>query len=303
MAAANTLAHRLAQAAVQAMQLEVACSPKPGLVDAFNSGAHQDMDQAAFGRSIAALEPHLLVYAKAGEGLDLSRESYLKAGLSPDQALKAFDQLQKLGLAGEEASLAANQGVNCHAGLNFAWALVLPAAQLLNAWEIRQAYPEEICRLVSSLAKPAYLSWQQGEGQDRPGGARLAAAQGYPLVLNPGLASLRAWTPESSEADRNFLFLVSLVRLMAVNPDTNILRRGGEEGLRGVQGRAQDLLRGFQLSGKDEPAVTQADQRNFLAALQDFDCEMIEQNLSPGGSADLLALAIFFRLLEFGFID
>lgn len=302
MPTADAYSQRLVQAAVQAMQLEVACGPKPGLVDPFNTGAHQDMDQAAFGRSIQALEPHLGAYAQAGRKLGIREGSYQKVGLGADQALGAFTQLQSLGLAGEEASLAANQGVNCHAGLNFAWALILPAAQILMQWGIKKSFPEDTCRLVGALASPAYLAWRQEEGWGRPGGARLAAAQGYPLVLNPGLVTLRAWTKEDQEPDRNFLFLVSLVRLMAVNPDSNILRRGGETGLSWVQTRAQNILRDFQICEGDDPDTQQLDHLDFLSALKDFDCEMIAQNLSPGGSADLLALAIFFRLLEFDFL-
>lgn len=49
---------RLAQLVEEALIAEVTLSPKPGLVDAIDSGAHHDMDQALFLRSARALTPY-----------------------------------------------------------------------------------------------------------------------------------------------------------------------------------------------------------------------------------------------------
>lgn len=61
---------------------------------------------------------------------------------------------------------------------------------------------------------------------------------------------------------------------MAYNPDTNVVSRGGMDGLTFVQTYAQKLLVG--------PLDRQA--------LIKMDDALIARNLSPGGSADLLAL-------------
>ena len=66
----------------------------------------------------------------------------------------------------------------------------------------------------------------------------------------------------------------SMVRL----EDTNLLHRGGPEGLAFARERASKIA-----------AMPSLEDR--LAALEQLDKEMIEKNLSPGGSADMLALA------------
>ncbi|MXQ00307.1 triphosphoribosyl-dephospho-CoA synthase, partial [Burkholderia pseudomallei] len=65
-----------------------------------------------------------------------------------------------------------------------------------------------------------------------------------------------------------------LLRLMAINQDSNLVSRGGTEGLRYVQDYAQELL----ANGWDQDALLRMDNA------------LIERNLSPGGSADLLSV-------------
>ncbi|NUA46079.1 2-(5''-triphosphoribosyl)-3'-dephosphocoenzyme-A synthase [Dickeya solani] len=61
---------------------------------------------------------------------------------------------------------------------------------------------------------------------------------------------------------------------MAHNPDTNVVSRGGIKGLTFVQSQARALLSG---------GVTRQ-------GLQEMNQALVERNISPGGSADLLAL-------------
>jgi triphosphoribosyl-dephospho-CoA synthase len=69
--------------------------------------------------------------------------------------------------------------------------------------------------------------------------------------------------------------LAALLRLMAHNPDTNLVSRGGLAGLKFVQKYALRLL----TDGWD------------IDALREMDWQLIRRHLSPGGSADLLAIA------------
>ena len=73
----------------------------------------------------------------------------------------------------------------------------------------------------------------------------------------------------------------ALLKLLAEVEDTNLLHRGGPEGLRFVREQAADILSG--------PA---ADRAPRLEALDDA---CIARNLSPGGSADLLAAAMLLE--------
>lgn len=72
---------------------------------------------------------------------------------------------------------------------------------------------------------------------------------------------------------------------MAHLSDSNLLYRGGEVGLAFAQNEAERIL-----------LLPQAQWEGELTAL---DAEMTRRNLSPGGSADLLALTLFFRSLDF----
>ena len=75
---------------------------------------------------------------------------------------------------------------------------------------------------------------------------------------------------------------------MAQLTDTNLLHRGGEAGLHLVQREARRIL--------DLPLNQLED------ALQALDRLCIERNLSPGGSADMLALALFLDRVEGWFL-
>lgn len=56
----------VAELAVEAMYREIHLTPKPGLVDRVNSGAHSDMDFALFMTSIAAIAPWFSTFFNVG---------------------------------------------------------------------------------------------------------------------------------------------------------------------------------------------------------------------------------------------
>ncbi len=72
---------------------------------------------------------------------------------------------------------------------------------------------------------------------------------------------------------------LALCDVMIVLNDTNLLHRGGEEGLAFVQRRAR--------------AISALPEDERVEALVRLDAELIERNLSPGGAADMLALGYF----------
>jgi triphosphoribosyl-dephospho-CoA synthase len=74
----------------------------------------------------------------------------------------------------------------------------------------------------------------------------------------------------------------ALLHLLAVNHDTNLVHRGGLAGLAHVQTQARNLI---ESGGVLSPG--------FETCILDFDSDLIERNLSPGGSADLLAVTWF----------
>ena len=74
----------------------------------------------------------------------------------------------------------------------------------------------------------------------------------------------------------------ALLHLLAANHDTNLVHRGGLASLAHVQATAKRLI---DAGGVLSPG--------FHAGMLDFDSDLIERNLSPGGSADLLSVTWF----------
>jgi len=99
------------------------------------------------------------------------------------------------------------------------------------------------------------------------GGARAEAFAGFPHAR----AAQKIMREDGGDGTRAFLHLLSAVE------DTNLLYRGGREGLEYVRSRAREIL-----------AQGKAD---YLQELKKLDDECIQRNLSPGGSADIIALA------------
>jgi triphosphoribosyl-dephospho-CoA synthase len=81
--------------------------------------------------------------------------------------------------------------------------------------------------------------------------------------------------------DRTALLHI-LLHLLAVNGDTNLVARGGLSALRYVQSYARSLL--------DNGGAIALIANDSIAR---FDDALIARGLSPGGSADLLAIAWF----------
>jgi triphosphoribosyl-dephospho-CoA synthetase len=77
----------------------------------------------------------------------------------------------------------------------------------------------------------------------------------------------------------------TLLHLMVSTEDSNLVHRGGQAGLTFVQEHACKILACADLR----------DDRDMVL-VRDFDYQCIEKNLSPGGSADLLALTAMLYL-------
>lgn len=248
-------AGRLAALAVEALLAEVELTPKPGLVDRRNSGAHRDMDLPLFFRSARSLEPY---FCRAVE-LGMDRADCMAA-------------LQQAGREAEEAMLAATGGINTHRGAVYAFGLLLAG---LGSVLVRGG---DVFAGAAALAGAGRAPEGETHGGRAArlygaGGARGEALAGFPHAR-------RAWTALRGEGGA----YGALLTLLAEVEDTNLLYRGGRLGLRFVQEAAREIL--------TEPAGT------WGARLEALDDACIARGLSPGGSADLLALALLLGRTE-----
>ena len=242
-------AETLGKMAENALLAEVHFTPKPGLVDEANNGAHRDMDVPLFERSAHALRPCFEEFVRLGI-----------QGASPAA-------LQQAGVRAEQAMFAATGGVNTHKGAIYSGALLLHAAGRLLSGE------EEgnLCELAAQTAAtiPAPTGTHGAAVRAQCGGIRTEAVSGYPTA-QAVLRQLRQSGPLDA-------LLLSMSRL----DDSTLWHRGGAEGAQLVRSRAADIL------------AAPASERE--ARTRRLDAELIERNLSPGGSADLLAMAFFLE--------
>lgn len=259
------ITEEIAFLAVQSLLCEVYATPKPGLVDQKGSGSHRDMDLFTFLSSAAALWPYFRRCAAIGlEGRD------------PESV---FSELRKAGLEAEQRMLRATKGVNTHKGAIFTMGLLCGGAGMLHPADWT---PERLCALCAQMTRG--LTERELDTKNAPrtageriyrehgiAGARGQAEAGFPGALT-GLNALETALLEGLSF--NDALCRSLLAVMADTPDTNLIHRGGMA----AQSWVWEVL-------KTNPTP------------ESLCPEFEKRNLSPGGSADLLAAACFLHFL------
>jgi len=267
-------ARAIADVAVRCLLLELRTWPKPGLVSHIDNGSHKDMNADTFRASAKAIAPYLIALSDAGA-----------AGCG-------MGRLRVIGIEAEAAMLAATGGINTHRGAIFGLGLLCAAAGARAGGWADPAMP--LGRVVSKLwgddilngPIPLSSHGEQARRRFGAGGARMEAVRGFPSVYRIGLPALRRGLRLAlgdSEAAR----VEACFALIAAVEDTNLLHRRGIEGLR----YAHETTRRFI----DDGGVGLSDWRARAKAVHD---EFIARWLSPGGSADLLAMTLFVENRE-----
>lgn len=265
-------AGRCGALAVQALLYEVSVTPKPGLVDRNNAGAHRDMDYFTFLRSSAALGPWME---------EMFRIGWDAAG---EPAQLCFQRLRAAGQRAEEQMYEATGGANTHMGLIFSMGILCGALGKVRAGHGLPLAGGEVLEAAKELGGCALRELAAPAGTlPRASGARGEAALGFPTVVNTGLPALRLWTGRGLTVQD--AGAAALLALLALAADTNMVRRGGAERAEQCRAQAADLL------GKLHAG-------NFRETLEQLDREYIQQGLSPGGCADLLCLSLMLFFLE-----
>ncbi|EOV8088020.1 triphosphoribosyl-dephospho-CoA synthase CitG [Providencia rettgeri] len=274
------LASYYSQLAWHAMLAEVNLTPKPGLVDRHNTGAHKDMALTDFHLSANAIAIHFPRFLQAGaQYKDCPIEQLLPL-------------IRPIGIDCEKSMFRATKGVNTHKGSIFSLGLVLTVIGRLIAQQ-QFVSPESVSFLVASMCKGITNELKQKTENPTAGrrlyqehgltGARGEAEGGYSLVIKHSLPYYLQQLTKGKLAD--IALLDTLILLMSLNDDTNIVNRGGVKGLTWVKQRAKQLL------------ITGINTDDDLVKVKQFDSECIQLNMSPGGSADLLILTWFFARL------
>jgi triphosphoribosyl-dephospho-CoA synthase len=202
----------------------------------------------------------------------------------------AFAELEHAGIEAESQMLRATRGVNTHRGAIFTLGLLCAAAGSCVATGARMTDTDLRSALLAAwgaelASRASRSSESNGARAARRFGLRSAgveAAEGFPVLFERVYPALRlaleaGWPPRLAR-------LQALFTAMAVLDDTNLVHRGGMEGLRHVQHSAREFL---EMGGAAQAGA----EARALALHRD----LVERNLSPGGAADLLAAACWLH--------
>jgi holo-ACP synthase/triphosphoribosyl-dephospho-CoA synthase len=270
--------------ATQSLLHEVALAPKPGLVDRFDEGSHSDMDFSTFLNSTAALSISFRKIADFG---------YTYSG---DDLKEALPNLRLIGLEMEADMFAETNGVNTHKGAIFLLGFSIFVSAYLVAKEsfTNEKFVSVIQNMngdlvARELGKKLYLG-KETHGEvcfrrfgKKGQGIRGEIQAGMPSVFLNALPILhKHFDCEKVLNDKllNKGLTHALLAIISENDDSNILYRKGEEILEELKTRAGVCMQKYE--GEDSDSE--------YKALIDF-CN--DKRISPGGSADLLAVSYF----------
>jgi triphosphoribosyl-dephospho-CoA synthase len=250
---------RIGDIAVAALKWEANFSPKPGLVDAIDNGAHEDMNVHLFEKSAEALRPYFYALGEAANGAQIGLELRQKIGA--------------LGREAEKRMYDATNGVNTHKGA--IWALGL----IVTSWWLTPDADQY--NLLNQAGLLAQLSDANVENSGTTYGqmaAKKYGVGGAKAEAQSGFVHLQNVLKQPSQTQDDWLRI--LLKLYASIDDTNVIHRSNLETLRQMQVYAQQVVDDVQ------PVL----ENSTFQKLEQF---MLVKHISPGGSADLFAARRF----------
>lgn len=315
----TTLPYIIAHLATQALQAELDTTPKPGLVDKENNGAHRDMDHALMQLSINTLHPYFVRLALLGFA----------------DTLPSHTVIRDAGIEAEKAMLAATNGVNTHKGALFSMGLAVVAAAYKEkkaaankeergkeerkeerGKEREEGYLSSLQLTIKALAASfpdtsgthGSKAKQLSNGTTTIKGALDNAREGYERLF-------AEWLPFYNERRKSHdahALHKTLLRIMCDLDDTNVIYRTNVATAEEVKQEARALLASFEeayaaqdkekcesaIEEKCESAIEDKCASAELLALKDMDRRYTARNISPGGAADMLSLTVFIGSIQ-----
>lgn len=265
--------------AIQAMLYEVICYPSPGLVSPVSNGAHKDMNYFTFIESTSVLSKYFALFV---------HEGYNKKNCKD-----IFSNVRIIGMEAEKDMFTKTKGVNTHKGMLFLIGIACAAvgkavfenkgfSEVQNI--IKQMTEGLLDRELLSLKDSPNLS--HGEKlyiKYKNEGVRGEVERGIPTVFNYSLEMYK----QNSDLNENDRLVHTLIGIMGICNDSTIIYRHNPEVLQEVKEKAANIM-------KFGGMKTTCGREKINELCQEF----IEKNISPGGSADLLAVTVFLYLVE-----
>ena len=269
----TTVPYIVAHMATRALKAELNTTPKPGLVDTHDSGAHRDMDHALMMRSIRAMHPYFVRLATLGYD---------------SHQLPAHNDIVRIGIEAEKAMFNSTGGVNTYKGALFSMGLAVTAATyIIGRGEVattthgKEYVPNNllsttIIQLANGFPDTSGTHGSRAKQLAQAGGKLKSALdnarEGYSQLFGE-------WLPfyeTRIKGDDSYVKHKTLLRIMCDLDDTNIVYRTDYDTMLQVKTEARRLLEDFSEAG-----------------IEDMNRDFVSRNISPGGSADMLALVVF----------
>jgi len=190
-----------------------------------------------------------------------------------------FDSLRQKGIAAEKAMLAATGGINTHKGAIFTMG-ILCACKGCDCTAMTRGLVEKDLGAVTEGS--AQTAGQRLYARYGITGIRGQAEQGFPAVRDVGLPVLRAGLARGLSL--NDAGCAALLHILCTVEDTNLITRSDVDTARAVKAQVSEILKATPYPSRE--------------VLEQLDNEFIKMNLSPGGSADLLAATYFVHFLS-----
>ncbi len=264
---------KIASIAIKSLLYELCHIPSFGLVCPISSGSHKDMDCFTFIDSSSSLIRSFILCAKAGF-TNLSYE-------------EIFKNIRLIGKDGERDMFHSTLGVNTHKGSLFILGILSAAIsrciyEKKDFFYIKYIVQEMTKGLTSRELLNLNNTSKLTHGEDiyikyDIKGIRQEAEEGFPIIFNHSLKMYENFSNKSN----NERLTHTLIAIMQHCMDTNIIYRNGIECLYIVQNKAKSIIQSRN--------ITEEKQRK----IDELNTYLLENNISPGGSADILSATIF----------
>lgn len=278
---------KIGQAMTGGILLEASCNPAPGLVSPFSMGAHKDMNFLSFMLSTSAISPYFSLFGQVG--LNWEGEAPL------------LEILRPIGISAEEQLIQITGGVNTQRGILFLGGIV--AAVSGHIMKTEKISVNKICEKVSKVcegivdnelgnldSKNKYTHGEKLFKEHGIRGIRGEVEDGLPSVKN--ISYPRFVKAMEQGLGLNKAMIDSLIHLIEKVEDTTVLSRVGMNGLMKAQEGAREAI--------NKGSVYTSEGKAYIEKLDKY---FIENNISPGGCADLLAVTVAIYILEGKNID
>ena len=249
----------------KSMMYELNLDPKFGLVTKKTNGAHRDMTYELLEKTQDVIIPYLF------EMFEVGYKTRIR---------KIYPLIKEIGIKADEAMFKATNGINVYKGVIFSLGIICASlGYKMNSLYIKCA---SVLNLTKDISKKVLDEYDKHDTfgskaytEYKIGGARLEAYNGFPNVRN--CCKYLTDLEDSS-------LLKALIYLIVNLEDTVMLKR------------AKTIDKYYDIKLKF--SEINLDNKLDSNLLEKLNKQMVDENISFGGCADMLICAVFLRLIQ-----